>query len=122
MGDPAAESHGRVADSDDAVAEVAGHGLGDKTGRVGEVDDPGVGGEPGDPACDVDGDRNGAQSVRDAARAHRLLAQDVLGQGDPLVGRSALQAADADGGEDEVRAAQRLVEVGGDGDPRRVGH
>ena len=42
----------------------------------------------------------------DAARADRLLAEDALGQGDPLVVRAALQAADADRGEDEVGAAR----------------
>ena len=68
----------------------------------------------GDPPGDVDGDRDRAQPVGDAARADRLLAEDALVQGDPLVGGAALQAADADRGEDEVGAAQRLVEVGGD--------
>ena len=101
---------------------MAGHGLGDQAGRVGEVDDPGVGGEPGHAAGDVDGDGDGAQSVGDAAGADRLLAEHALGERDPLVVRAALQAADADRGEDEVGAAQRLVEVGGGDHLGRVGH
>ena len=67
------------------------------------------------------GDRDGAQAVGDAARADRLLPEHALGQGDPLVGGAALQPADADRGEDEVGAAQRLVEVGGDAHLGRVG-
>ncbi|MGC0429953.1 hypothetical protein RKD32_006308 [Streptomyces sp. SAI-195] len=121
-GDAAAEPDRRVADADDPVAEVAGHGLGDESRRVGEVDDPGVRCQPGHPAGDVDGDRDGPQSVRDAARADRLLAEDALGERHPFVVGASLEAADADGGEHEVGAAQRLVEVGRGGDRRRVGH
>ena len=72
----------------------------------------------GDAAGDVDGDRDGAQPVRDAAGADRLLAEHALGERDPLVDRPAVEAADADRGEHEVGAAQRLVEVGGRGRPR----
>jgi hypothetical protein len=110
--DTAAEAHRGVADADDAVAEVAGHGLGDQPGRVGEVDDPGVGGEAGHAPGDVHGHRDRAQAVGDAARADRLLAEDALREGHPLVVGTALQAADADRREDEVGAAQSLVEVG----------
>ena len=71
------------------------------------------GASAGDAAGDVDGDRDGAQAVGDAARADRLLAEDALVEGHPLVGGAALQPADADRGEDEVGAAEGLVEVGG---------
>ncbi len=121
-GDAAAEADRRVADADDPVAQVPGHGLGDQPGRVGEVDDPGVRRQPGHPAGDVDGDRDGPQPVRDAARADRLLAEDALGERHPFVVGPALQTADADRGEHEVGAAQRLVEVGRRGHRRRVGH
>ncbi len=68
------------------------------------------------------GDGHRAQAVRDAARADGLLAEHALGEGDPLVVRAPFQAADADRGEDEVGAAQGLVEVGGGRHLGRVGH
>lgn len=51
----------------------------------------------------------------------RLLAEHPFGEGDPLVRRAAREAADTDRGEDEVGAAQRLVEVGGGAHGGRVG-
>lgn len=121
-GDAAAEADRRVADADGPVAEVPGHGLGDQARRVGEVDDPGVRCQPGHPAGDVDGDRDGPQPVGDAARADRLLAEDALRERHPFVVGASLEAAYADRGEHEVGAAQRLVEVGRRGHRRRVGH
>ncbi len=100
---------------------MPGHGLGDQAGRIGEVDDPGVRREAGHPPGDVDGDGHGAQTVGDAARADGLLAEHALGERHPLVVRPARQPADADRGEDEAGARERLVEVGGGGHPGGVG-
>ncbi len=70
-------------------------------------------GEPGDAAGESVRDGDGAQPVRDAARADRLLTEHAFVEGDPFVGGTAFEAADADGGEDEVGAPQCLVELGG---------
>ena len=120
-GDAAAEPDRRVTDADHPVAEVSRHRLGDQTCRVGEVDDPRPGSTSADPPGDVDRDRNRAQAVGDAARADRLLAEHALIQCHTLVGRPALEPADAYRREDEVGAVERPVEVGGDGDRGRVG-
>ncbi len=121
-GDAAAEADRGVADADHPVAEPAGHRLGDQTGGVGEVDDPGARGEALHPAGEVHRDRHGAQAVGDAAGADGLLAEDPLGQGHLFVGGPALEAADADRREDEVGAGQRLVQVGGRDHLGRVRH
>ena len=43
--------------------------------------------------------------------AGRLLPEEPEVEGDPLVGGAALEAADPDGAEDEVRPLDRLVEA-----------
>ena len=69
---------------------------------------------------DVEDGGDAAQRVRDAARAHRLLADDAVRQGDLLVERPPAGAAHADGGEDEVGALERLPQIGGADERRRL--
>ena len=103
----------RVADADHPLAQHPLHRLGDHPGRVGEVDDPGVRGERLDPLGHLDGDRHGAQPVRQAARAGRLLPEQAQVERHPLVVRAPGQAADPDRREDEVGVRERRVQVGG---------
>ncbi len=113
-GDPASEAGRGVADTEHPVAQHLLHRLGDDPGRVGEVDDVGLRGEPGDGVGDLHHDRHGAEGVGDAAGAGRLLPQHVQVQGDVLVTSSAFGPTDADGGEHEPAVGDGGVEVGGD--------
>ena len=110
------EPDGGVADADDALAEHGTHRLGDDAGRVGEVDDPGLGGEVPHRAGELHGHRDRAEGVGVAAHADRLLAEDASGQGHALVDDPALGAADTDRGEDEVGADDGLAQVRRRGD------
>ena len=71
------------------------------------------GGELRDPLREVDHGRERPQREADAARPRGLLAQHAVPERHALVDRAALQAADADRGEDEVRTFECVVEVGG---------
>ena len=64
------------------------------------------------PLGELDHGRDRAQREADAAGADRLLSEHALAQRDALVDRATLEAADADGEEDEAGALERVVEVG----------
>ena len=81
-------------------------------GRVGEVDDPGVRARrAATRSATCTRDRHGAQPVGDPAGAGRLLAEHAEVEGDPLVGRAPLEAADPDRARTRSRPRERLVEV-----------
>jgi hypothetical protein len=60
---------------------------------------------------DVDHHRDRAQREAEPARPDRLLADDALVERNALVYDAALELADADRAEHEVRAVERLVEA-----------
>ena len=76
-GEAPLEPDRHVAEPDRTVAGLEQR-AGDDADRVGEVDDPGVGlGVRAHGVGDVQDDRHGAQGLREAARAGRLLPDAV---------------------------------------------
>ena len=88
---------------------------GDDADRVGEVDDPGARRRALAHALgDLEHDRHGAQRLREAAGAGRLLPDAAAGERQRLVGEPRLLPADPDLDQHEVGAVDRAVEVVGD--------
>ena len=109
--DTAGQADGGVADADHPVSEDLGAHLGDDPGWVGEVDQMGAGGQPGDLFRDVHRSGDAPQRVVQAAEASGLLAEDTAAVGDGLLRRPALGAAGPDGAEDEISAGHGVVQV-----------
>ena len=110
---PTGQADRGVTDADHALSKDPLHRLGDHPGGVGEVDDPRPRAYGCYPRSDVDRHRHGAQPVRDAARAGRLLTEQAQVEGDAFVRGAALEATDPDRGEHERGIAKRVVQVGG---------
>ena len=110
----ALEADRDVAEADGAVAGVEQRAR-DDPDRVREVDDPRVrGGELPHALGDLEHDRHGAQRLREAAGAGRLLADAAAGERHGLVREPRGLAADPDLEEDEVGAVEGAVELAGD--------
>jgi hypothetical protein len=116
-GHAAAERRRRVADADGAVPQHLLERLGDHPGGVREVDDPGV---RRDAPGEIEHRRDRPQGEADAAGTGGLLAEHAVPERDALVDRPPLEAADADGDEHEVRALERVVEIGRGAERRLV--
>ena len=83
--------------------------------RIGEVDDPRIRrGALADTVGDLQHDRDGAESLAEAARTRRLLPDAPAGQRDRLVREARRLAADTDLDEHEIGAVERAVEIAGD--------
>ena len=67
-----------------------------------------------DAVGDLEHDRDGAESLAEAARTRRLLADAPAGQRDRLVREPRRLAADTDLDEHEIGAVERAVEIAGD--------
>ena len=112
-GEAALEADRDVAEADGAVAGVEQR-AGDDADRVREVDDPGVGrGERSHAVGDLEHDRHGAQRLREASGAGRLLPDAAARERHRLVAETRLLPADADLDEHEVGAVDGAVEIVG---------
>src|SRR4051812_6479700 len=111
-GPPALEADRDVAEADRAVAVVEQRARDDADG-VREVDDPRVR-RPADSLGDLEHDGDGAERLRETARARRLLPDAATGERERLVRQARRLAADADLDQDEVGAVDRAVQVVGD--------
>ena len=107
------DGDGHVADVQDLViiGEYAARGLGNDGGRVGVVDDPRLGRELADLRDDLDDLGDGAQAVREAARAAGLLADEPVLEGDFFVLFTHLHVAGADLHEGEVDVGEGDIRV-----------
>ena len=72
------ELGGCIADADDAGPGLHGHGLGDDTNRIAEVDQVSVGSHLLDQARVLDQGRHSAQALGKTGRANRFLPQDAV--------------------------------------------
>ena len=107
----ALEADRDVAEADRTVAGIEQRAR-DDPDRVREVDDPRAGGrELARPLGDPEHDRHRAESLGQAARARRLLADAAARERDRLVAEARLLPADADLDEHEVGPVERTVEL-----------
>ena len=97
-------------------------GLGEQTGRIGEIDEPGVGTDFAHRREVIQQHRDRAHGHREAARPGRLLPEDAVAQRDALIHHARGDSAYTKGGDDEISAGQRGARVGGaaDPEPRRL--
>ncbi len=100
----------RVADSHDARAGMGGDGLSHHARWIGEVDDPGAGGQAPDQAGVFERYRNGAQCHRESARPGGFLPRKTMLEGDPLVAGARFHAANADAADHESAILHRLLD------------
>src|SRR5665647_549998 len=110
-GSPATQADRCVTDPQNPITQHLLHRLGDHPGGVGEVDDPSLWAELSDPLRDMYGDRDGPHPVGEATRAGGLLPEEALVEGDAFIRGASLEAAHADGREQEVCSVEGLVEV-----------
>ena len=85
--------------------------LGHHTGRIGEVNHPRVRADLLHVFDDVENDRDGTQTFKQAARAIGLLPQITVAQGNTLVQLARFQLAHAQLGSNEIRIFQRQTAI-----------
>ena len=100
-----------VAQADGLDACRAGDAGGDVVGGVGVIEEPGVGAEALHAFGDVDDDRDGADGHEHATGPGGFIAVVAEVRGDALVHEQGGDAADAEGGEDEVGSVEGLVQI-----------